>query len=128
MADQTKMAVSDSQLYPLNRNLIKNVEDNVIFFWPEKCFITIIFEQQKIGINPGIHGTIRNIFSYRILGKGTESLPHTQIVNLPYFKHKIIWPQLGTLELDTFNPDCLIRISTLFLDIVQKNQKPVFQN
>ena len=45
---------------------------------------------------------------------------------------------LGTLEWDTFNPDCLIRIfnvdtfnfllNPLFLDIEQNNQKPVFQN
>ena len=44
--------------------------------------------------------------------------------------------ELGTLEWDTFNPDFLIRIykwslliSCLihsFLDILQKNQKPVF--
>ena len=27
--------------------------------------------------------------------------------------HYLIWPQLGTLEWITFNPDCLIRISTV---------------
>ena len=43
--------------------------------------------------------------------------------------------ELGTLELDTFNPDYLIRISNVdtfnFLLnplLVEKNQKPVFQN
>ena len=47
-------------------------------------------------------------------------------------------PELGTLEWDTINPDCLIQTSNvdnfnfllnpLFLDIAQKNQKPVFKN
>ncbi len=46
--------------------------------------------------------------------------------------------ELGTLEWETINPDCLIRIfnvdtfnfllNPLFLDIEQNNQKPVFQN
>jgi len=46
------------------------------------------------------------------------------------------FPELGTLEWDTINPDCLIRISNVdtfdfmlfFLVIEQKNQKPVFLN
>ena len=46
------------------------------------------------------------------------------------FKKKIKKTELGTSEWDTINPDCLIRISNVnpfdFLDIVQKNQKPVF--
>ena len=37
-----KMAMTDSQRYPGNLNLIKNVKDTFVCFWLEKCLILII--------------------------------------------------------------------------------------
>ena len=49
-----------------------------------------------------------------------------------------MWSELGTLEWDTLNPDCLIRISNgdtfnlllnpLYFGYSTENQKPGFQN
>jgi len=52
--------------------------------------------------------------------------------------NNIMCSELGTLEWDTFNPDCLIRISNvdtfkfllnpLFFGYSTENQKQIFQN
>ena len=65
-------------------------------------------------------------------------IPQSNYITLRPCKNFNVKPELETFEWDTFNPDCLIRISNVdtlisclihsSLDIVQKNQKSVFKN